>query len=189
MSEEKKDKPTAEVADKNPNQAADPKESAKGEGEPTLQDQLKTAVAERDTHMQNWLRAQADLENYRKRTQKEMEQDRLYAILPLVRDLLPGFDNLHRALEAASNTKDLDKLVQGVQMVVKQFDDILAKNSVLPIPSVGHAFDPHLHQAIQQVPTEDKPPMTVLAEFERGYTLRDRVVRPSAVVVSAAKQD
>ena len=188
MSEEKKDKPTVEAPDKNPNQAADPKKTSAGGGQPSLEDQLKAAVDERDTHLQNWLRAQADLDNFRKRTQKEMEQDRLYAILPLVRDLLPGFDNLHRTLEAVGKTKDLDKLVQGVQMVVKQFDDILAKNSVIAIPSVGHPFDPHLHQAVQQVPTDDKPPMTVLAEFERGYTLRDRVVRPSSVVVSAAKE-
>lgn len=157
--------------------------------QPSLESQLAAAQADRDDFQRNWLRAQADFENYRKRTQKEAEQERQYRVLPLARDLLPGLDNLRRALEAAGQSSDLTQLVHGVQMVVRQFDDILARHSVLPIAAVGKPFDPNLHQAIQQVPHSVHPPFTVLTELERGYTLHDRVVRPSTVVVSAAPAD
>jgi molecular chaperone GrpE len=158
-------------------------------GTGTPDEQLKAALSERDALTQKWLLAVADLENYRRRVQKEAEQERRFASLPLARDVLPALDNLHRALDAAKNGGDVNQLVQGVQMVAKQFDEILAKHSVRPINAAGKTFDPNLHQALQQVPTPDKPPMTVLAEYERGYTMHDRVVRPSTVIVSAPPAD
>lgn len=163
--------------------AAQGEQAAPSAGAP--EDQLQLVQAERDALMQKWLIAVADLDNYRRRVQKESEQERRYAVLPLARDILPALDNLHRALEAARNGGDVDQLARGVQMVAKQFDDILAKHSVVPIAAAGKAFDPNLHQAIQQVPAPGKPPMTVITECERGYTLYDRVVRPSTVIVSA----
>ena len=150
-----------------------------------LAEQLEAAKADRDTQAKNALLALADLENYRKRVQKEFEEERKYRALPLVRDFLPVLDNLHRALDAAKTSQDPQQLAQGVQMVAKQFADVLAKNAVVPIDAEGKPFDPNLHQAIQQVPTADKPPMTVLNEVEKGYTLHDRVVRPSTVIVTA----
>jgi molecular chaperone GrpE len=152
---------------------------------PAVNDQLQAALAERDANHQKWLLAVADLDNFRRRVQKEMEQDRRYAAMPLARDLLPALDNLQRALEAARVSQDAGKLIEGVQMVAKQFDEILAKNAVVPISAVGEPFDPNVHQALQQVAAPDKPPMTVVAECERGYKLHDRVVRPSTVIVSA----
>jgi molecular chaperone GrpE len=152
---------------------------------PSAEEQLQAALAERDALMQKWLLAVADLDNYRRRVQKELEQERRFAALPLARDLLPALDNLHRALEAARSGGDVKQLGEGVQMVSKQFDDLLAKHGVVPIDAVGKPFDPNLHQAIQQMPSPDNPPMTVLSECERGYTLRERVVRPSTVIVSA----
>src|SRR5207302_1652480 len=83
--------------------------------------------------------------------------------------------NRKRALEAARTSHDVEQLIQGVQLVAKQFNDTLTRHSIVPIESVGKPFDPNLHQAIQQVPTHDKPPMTVLTEAERGYMLHDRV--------------
>lgn len=148
-------------------------------------DPLQTALAERDALQQKWLLAVADHDNYRKRVQKEFEQERRYAALPLARELLPVMDNLHRAVEAAKSASDAQQLVQGVQMVVKQFDDVLARHGISPINAAGKPFDPNLHQALQQIPTADQPPMTVLAEYERGYTMHDRIVRPSTVIVSA----
>jgi molecular chaperone GrpE len=153
------------------------------------EDQLQAALAERDALMQKWLLAVADLDNYRRRVQKESEQERRYAALPLARDILPPLDNLHRALEAAKNGGDVNQLVQGVQMVTKQFDEVFAKHAIVPINAVDKPFDPNLHQAIQQVSAPGKPPLTVLTECERGYTLRDRVVRPSTVIVSAPAAD
>lgn len=151
----------------------------------TVQEQLQAALAERDALKQKWLLAVADHDNYRRRTLKESEQERRYAALPLARDLLPALDNLQRALEAARNGGDVEKLAQGVQMVAKQFDDILARHAIVPIGAAGQPFDPNLHQAIQQMPAPDKPPMTVLTELERGFTMHERVVRPSMVIVSA----
>jgi molecular chaperone GrpE len=154
-------------------------------GELTLADQLKAALAERDALSQKWLLSVADLENYRRRMQKEWEQERRFAALPLARDILPALDNLQRALEAARNGGDVTQLADGVQMVARQFDDILSRHSIVPIGAAGQPFDPNLHQAIQQVPTPGKPPLTVLNELERGFRMHDRVVRPSMVIVSA----
>lgn len=168
-------------------------ESAPPDGEPpanagrdaSLAEQLEAARAERDANQQKYLLAVADLDNFRKRMQKELEQQRMYAAMPLARDILPALDNLQRALDAAKSAPDVEQLAQGVQMVSRQFDDLLARHGVMHIDAVGKPFDPNLHEALQQVPAPDSPPMTVLAEFARGYTLHDRIVRPSTVIVSA----
>ena len=180
--------PSAGSAAEKPATNAEPEPVA-----PTLEQQLELVTAERDQFLQNWLRAQADFDNIRKRLQREAEQERQYALLPFARDLLPALDNLRRAVAtskkvAEAGNPELDQLVQGVQLVIKQFDDIFARHHILPIPSVGEPFDPNLHQAIQQVPS-DKPSMSIIEEFERGYSLRDRIVRPSSVVVAAAKKE
>lgn len=167
-----------------------PAGNAAREGEPAspVEDQLQAALGERDALMQKWLLAVADFDNYRRRVQKEADQERRFAALPLARDLLPILDNLHRALEAARNGGDVNQLVQGVQMVSKQFDDVLAKHSVVAIAALDQPFDPNLHQAIQQVPAPGKPPLTVVSECERGYRMHERVVRPSTVIVSAPNE-
>ena len=152
----------------------------------SLEEQLQAAIAERESNYEQFKRAQAELDNYRKRVQKEHEQIRLYQTLPLIRDQLPGLDNLQRAIQAAQKSGNVDELVQGVQMVAAQFEDILAKHSVQPIEAVGQPFDPNLHEAVQQMPSADQPAMTVLDEVERGYVLHDRVIRPSKVIVSCA---
>jgi molecular chaperone GrpE len=176
----------------NPSQEAYPNASPESPVQAPVgapEDQLQAALAERDALMKKWLLAVADLDNYRRRVQKEAEQERRYAALPLARDILPALDNLHRALEAGKNCGDVNQLVQGVQMVTRQFDEVFAKHAVVPINAVDKPFDPNLHQAIQQVPAPGNPPLTVLTECERGYTLHDRVVRPSTVIVSAPVAD
>jgi molecular chaperone GrpE len=150
----------------------------------SFKEQLEAAAAERDANRDSWLRAQAELENYRRRVQREIEEMRQYQSLPLARDLLPALDNLHRALQAAEKSKNVSDLVEGVRMVTKQIDDALGKHGIKPIDAAGKPFDPNLHQAIQQIPSAEHPPMTVLNEVERGYVLGDRVVRPSVVIVS-----
>jgi molecular chaperone GrpE len=147
-------------------------------------DELLAALAERDDYKDKWARAQADLQNYRKRIQREMEEDRKFAVVPLIKALLPALDNLQRALQAAATSKNADELVTGVELVVKQFDAALAAMGVQPIAATGQPFDPNLHEAITQVPSADHPPMTVLQDVERGYVLNDRVIRPTKVVVS-----
>ncbi|MGE3314233.1 MAG: nucleotide exchange factor GrpE [Planctomycetaceae bacterium] len=150
----------------------------------SLKEQLEATAAERDANRDNWLRAQAELENYRRRAQREAEEMRQYQSLPLARDLLPALDNLHRALAAAETSQNVADLVEGIRMVAKQCDDALGKHGIKPIDAAGKPFDPNLHQAIQQLPSAEHPPMTVLNEVERGYVLKDRVVRPSVVIVS-----
>jgi molecular chaperone GrpE len=146
---------------------------------------LEAGPSEADELRQKWLFAQADLDNYRKRAVKDLEQERLYRSLPLARDLLPGLDNLRRALDAVKSASDVAQLTQGVQMVLQQFETVFATHSIKPIPAVGQPFDPNLHQAIQQVPSAEHAPGTVVAEYQKGYMLHDRVVRPSTVVVAA----
>lgn len=162
-------------------QASEPAES--------LEQRLAAVIAERDDYQDKWARARADLENYRRRIQKEMEEDRKYAAMPLLKSLLPVLDNLERALKSARQTKNTDELITGIDLVVKQFETALGNAGVETVSAVGQPFDPHLHEAIQQRPSGEHPPMTVLEDVERGYRLHDRVVRPSKVIVSTAKSE
>ncbi|MGC1276201.1 MAG: nucleotide exchange factor GrpE, partial [Planctomycetaceae bacterium] len=152
----------------------------------SLREQLEATRAERDDNYNLALRAQAELENYRRRVNREREEDLRYRALPLVKDLLPVIDNLHRAVQAASTTGNAGELIRGVEMVLKQCDDVLTRHEVKPIAAENAAFDPNFHDALTQVPTTEVEPMTILQEVERGYTLHDRVLRPSKVVVAMA---
>ncbi len=150
-----------------------------------LQDQLIAAQTERDENYQKYVRSLADFDTFRRRVMKEREDDRRYAPLGVVKDLLPNLDNLRRAVDAAKTASSMEELAKGVDMVLKQVDETLAKHGAAPITSVGQPFDPNKHEAVAQAPSADHPPMTVLQEFERGYMLHDRVVRPSKVLVSS----
>ncbi len=166
-------------------QPAPEETAASGE---TLEQRLEAVIAERNDYQDKWARARADLENYRKRIQKEMEEDRKYASLPLLRGLLSPLDNLNRAITAAKQSHNVEELIKGIELVVKQFDAALSSVGATPIQAAGQPFDPNLHEAIQQRPSAEYPPMTVLDDVERGYQLHDRVVRPSKVIVSSAPQ-
>ncbi|GAB4158878.1 MAG: nucleotide exchange factor GrpE [Planctomycetaceae bacterium] len=157
---------------------------SRGSGD--LEQQLQQAIAERDEYKDHWLRTQAELDNFRKRMRKEAEENQRYQALSLVRDLLPGLDNLERAIAAAEQSSNQEELIKGMRMVARQFEDVLARYAVNPILAVGEPFDPNLHEAVQQIMTDDHPPMTVMQEVERGFQLHDRVIRPSKVIVSAA---
>jgi molecular chaperone GrpE len=132
------------------------------------------------------LRAQADLENYRKRAQKEKEEVQKFGSERLLRDLLPVMDNLDRALEAAEKTPDIVSFQKGVAMTRKSFEDSLGRHGVKSFSARGQPFDPRLHEAIQQVETADVPAGHVLQEVVRGFMLNERLVRPALVVVAKA---
>jgi molecular chaperone GrpE len=172
-------------------EGADPLDDAAGDArgvhDGPLREQLEAVRAERDANRDNWLRTQAELENYRKRVQREMDEARRYQVLPLARDVLPVLDNLRRAVAAAEEAGDTAGLIDGVRLVLKQLEDALARHEVKPIEAVGQPFDPNQHEALQQVPSAEQPPLTVLQEYQRGYRLHDRVIRPSQVVVSKAE--
>ncbi len=130
------------------------------------------------------LRAQAELENYRRRVLRQMDEDRRYAQMPLLRDLLPVWDNVRRAIEAAEKTQDAAALLEGFKLVGKQLDDVLGRHHCKEIEALGKPFDPHYHEAISQMPSAEHPAGTVLIVSQPGFRLHDRVVRPSQVVVS-----
>ncbi len=174
--------PEETATEDGPNEDATNDEAFKLASEPLSE--LETAIAERDQFQDQFLRSQAELDNFRKRTHREVQQSRLYQSLPLLRDLLPGLDNLERTITAAENSANVEELLQGVQMVAKHFADVLQRHEVKPILAEGEPFDPNLHEAVQQMPSADHPAMTVLNEVERGYQLHDRVIRLSKVIVS-----
>ena len=143
------------------------------------------------------LRSHAELENYRKRAQRELADERRYAVVPLVRDLLPVVDNLERAIEAAnmqiqkvsegnaaSNATDLSHLLDGVKMVATQLESVLKAHQAVRIDTVGTPFDPNFHQALAQEPSDEHPAGTITRAAQSGYKLHDRVIRPAQVFVS-----
>jgi molecular chaperone GrpE len=129
------------------------------------------------------LRARAEFANYQKRVKQQADADRVYAVGTLAKDLLEPLDNLDRAIEAL-RASGAEGVTAGLDMIQKQLHDILAKHGVEPIPAQGQPFDPNLHDAILQQPSREYPEGTVVAEMSKGYTIRDRVLRPSKVAVS-----
>lgn len=160
-------------------------ETEAAENSASVEAQLETALAERDENQNRFLRSQAELDNTRKRHQRELAELRQYAAAPFVQDMLPALDNLKRAVDAAENADNVNDLKLGVEMVAKQILDVFAKNNVKAIEAVGQPFDPNLHEALQQMPSDEYPSMTVIQELEQGFILNDRVVRPSKVIVSS----
>ena len=149
-----------------------------------METRLQQALAERDVNLDRCLRAFAEFENYRRRSQKERDEDRRFAPQDFMRDLLPVLDNLHRAVDAAKAGSSVTDLITGVEMSLKMADETLAKHGAIAISSVGEKFDPTRHAALTQIATKEHPPMTILQEVERGFLLHDRVLRPSRVIVA-----
>ena len=146
-------------------------------------DPLLELRAERDGLMDQLLRARAEFDNYRKRVARESEALRARAAEALVHDLLTVIDNLDLALKY----KDTDPgaLAEGVGMVARQMHDVLGRHGLTVIESEGKPFDPEVHEAVAQVPSEEVDRDHILEEFQKGYMLGGRVLRPSKVTVSA----
>jgi len=137
---------------------------------------------------ENWdrfLRERADMENYRKRANREKEELLNYGTKSLIEEVLPVIDNLERALDHASED-GLPALVEGIRMTHAMLLTALKKFGVAPIESAGAAFDPAYHQAMTQIPTDEQPPNTVVQEFQKGYLLKERLLRPAMVSVSTS---
>ena len=126
----------------------------------------------------------ADFENYQKRVSKERENDRKYYVASLARDLLPAFDNLQRAIDAAKKAGDDSPLVQGVSATLNQWLQILGRHGITPIEALGRPFDPNLHEAVMQQASAEHEPGTVLQVLQQGFQIHDRVLRPASVIVS-----
>jgi molecular chaperone GrpE len=145
--------------------------------------------AEADEANDRALRAQAELDNYRKRAQREIVDERRYAAVPLVRDLLPVLDNVYRAIAAAQKAPSPNGLLEGVRMVAQSLESVLARHDCKKIDALHKPFDPSYHEAISQQVTSEFPPNTVVAVAMDGYTLHDRVVRAAQVIVSKAPEE
>ena len=148
-----------------------------------LEAQVKALAAESAAHKDKYLRAVADLENFRKRALREKDEARLYGAENLLRDVVVVLDNLDRALTAQG---DAEQIRQGVRMTQEQFRSILRQHGVEAVESVGAVFDPTRHEAVAHIETDAHPPGTVLEEHRKGYRFRERLLRPAMVSVAKA---
>jgi molecular chaperone GrpE len=152
-----------------------------------LRQQLAAKETEAKNNYDRLLRQAAELENYKKRTARERDEAIRFANESLIKDLLPVVDNLERAIaHAAASGDDGNPLVEGVSMVLRGLMDTLAKHGVTAISAEGRSFDPSKHEAMNQVETADHEPNSVVAEFHKGYMLRERLLRPALVSVAKA---
>ncbi len=179
---EPEDTPKADRAAEEPSTEETPTEETAVFENPS--DELEGIRSELEEVKDHALRSQAELENYRKRAARELRDERRYANMPLIRDLLPIWDNVGRAIEAADRHEDTNSLLEGFKMVAQQFVDVLKSHNCTEIESLHEQFDPHLHEAISQQPSDEYPGNTVLYVVQTGFLLHDRVVRPTQVIVS-----
>jgi len=143
--------------------------------------ELEKVKRERDSLLDRLARAQAEFENARRRAAKEQQDHREFAIADAIKGLLPVVDSFERALRVKSDSSDFRN---GVELIYKQLQDALAKLGVRAVAAQGEPFDPHHHEAIEMVETEDAPDHHVIEELQRGYKLKDRLLRPAMVKVA-----
>lgn len=161
-----------------------PEEASLEEKVLTLEAKLNESENRAKEFYEHLQRLQAEFDNYRKRTQKEKEDTVKYAAERLIEALLPILDNFDRAMAASQNNQDFVGFVQGMELILRQMQNILAKEGLAAIDALGEPFDPNLHEAVVQVESEDHPENTVVEELQKGYYLKEKVLRPAMVKVS-----
>ncbi|MGQ9697107.1 MAG: nucleotide exchange factor GrpE [Armatimonadota bacterium] len=175
-------------------------ENTSGTAEATVEEALQAELEDlrrrleeqerksKENHEQ-YLRALADLDNYRRRAKQREEELVQYANQELLAGLLPILDNFERALAAAEEAHSFESLKEGVSLILRQMQDFLAKNGVSPVEAVGRPFDPSVHEAVLQAPaSEQHPAGTVVQEIRRGYTLKGRLLRAALVAVAKEQE-
>nr|WP_285847955.1 MULTISPECIES: nucleotide exchange factor GrpE [unclassified Mesobacillus] len=152
------------------------------------QDPMEQKIAELEGKLEEadnrYLRLQADFDNFRRRSRIELEASAKYRAQNIITDLLPAIDNFERALKMDVDNEQAKSLKQGVEMVYRSLLDALKNEGVEVIDAVGKEFDPHLHQAVMQAEDENYGPNIVVEEFQKGYILKDRIIRPAMVKVN-----
>lgn len=146
---------------------------------------LAHVIRQRDEYLDQLNRTRAEFANYQKRSKAQADADRVYLVQPIALDILNVLDNYDRAIESARKG-GATAIADGLVMVEKQFIAALAKHGVEPISALGLPFDANFHEAISQQPSGDHPEGTVVAEYAKGYKLKDRLIRPAKVAVSIA---
>lgn len=151
-----------------------------------LEAKLAAAEKEKKDNYDRFLRSAADLENMRKRQKRELEDAKFETKNKVLKEMLPVVDNLERAIEHAGAGGEKNPILEGVQLVLRQFTAAFERLEVTPVDAMGQPFDPNLHEAISQQES-DQPPGTVVQVLQRGYRAGERLLRPALVVVAKAK--
>jgi molecular chaperone GrpE len=153
-----------------------------------LEEKLEQATEESKNNYDKFLRASAELDNYRKRTSREMEEMRKYATQSLLKDLLLVADSLDLAIKSAAESKNIDScLVDGIDLTRKELMKAFDRYNVTSIEALGNPFDPNYHEAVMREESDIHPENTVTNELQKGYLIHERLLRPSMVVVSMPK--
>jgi molecular chaperone GrpE len=153
----------------------------------TVRRELDSKIDEIKALNEKYLRLAAEFDNYKRRAQRDQSDGIRFANEKLFRDLLPIIDNLERAIQCGSDQTGNGGLLEGVDLTYKQFLETLTKFGVRQISSVGELFDPSMHQAVAQVESDSAKPNTVVEEFQKGYFLHERILRPAMVTVAKDK--
>jgi molecular chaperone GrpE len=165
-----------------------PSETGQNELE-ELRERFQAKEKESKENYERYLRQVAEVDNFKKRVNREKEDAIRYANENLIKDILPVIDNLERAIAHAQGGGNGKPLVEGVEMVLRGLLDVFSKYGVVQVPAVGEVFDPGKHEAMAQVESNQYEPNTVISEHHRGYLLRDRLLRPALVTIAKAPQD
>lgn len=150
-----------------------------------LLQQLEAAHQQIEEAQQRTLRSQADFDNFRRRTRQEKEQLTQYASMNVLEQILPVIDNFERAIASSVETKDFDSLAKGIEMVFRQMMSVLENEGLKSIDAIGAPFNPEFHQAVMQVQSDEHEEGTVVEELQKGYMLKEKILRPSMVKVSS----
>lgn len=149
------------------------------------QAELARLKTEAEENQQRFVRAQADFDNFRRRTQKEKEELAKYASMKLVTELVPVLDNFERAMATVPEGTETESFAKGIQMILRQLETVLTNEGLTAMEAVGQPFNPEFHQAIMQVESEEHEEGIVVEEVQKGYMLKDKVLRPAMVKVSS----
>ena len=197
-----RERPAAEAPADTLNAAGDAPESGEGGAEASADeagedacgpersaaDERDRRIAELESQIEEFrnrlLRSQADFDNYRRRTQREKEEMAKYASAELIARLLPVLDNFERAIGAAKSSGDFEALAKGVDMIHRQLLQVLEQEGLKPMETVGQPFNPEIHEAVMRVESDEHEEGIIVEELQRGYILKDRVIRPAMVKVS-----
>ena len=176
-------------------EAAESGADAESEGSPkaealaNLAAEYEAYKAESEKQHDQMLRTIAEFDNSRKRAEREKEESLKYALENFVKELIPTIDSIERAIQSTKESQDVDALAEGVEMIYKGILSTLEKRGVTPIEAANEPFDPMQHEAIMHVESESVPENIVIEEWQKGYMLHNRVIRPSMVSVSKGKSE
>ena len=172
-----------------PNADAESGDSPEAEALANLEAEYEAYKVESEKQHDQMLRTMAEFDNSRKRTEREKEESLKYALESFVKELIPTVDSIERAIQSTAESEDFGALAEGVEMIFKGILSTLEKRGVIPIDAVNEPFDPMQHEAVMHVESEDVPENHVIEEWQKGYLLHNRVIRPSMVSVSKGKSE